>query len=65
MVVLPVPAPVAQNKSKGVGKKLVTFLTHPLTVIGALLLAKLGLDLFAQHKLDQIKKEETASKEEN
>ena len=48
---MPVQAAVQRkNKRKGQGRR---FFTHPLFIAGSLLLARFGLDLFAQTILEK------------
>ncbi len=48
-------APAEQKTNSGLILRAKKFFKHPLTVAGALLVARFGFDLYAQHKLDCIK----------
>jgi len=57
--------PVEQKTSKELVSRLKKFLKHPLTVAGALLLARFGIDLYTQRKLDSVNKKKRQTEEEN
>ena len=60
-----VPVEQKQKTNKEAFLKLKNFLKHPLTIAGALLLARFGIDLYAQNKLDRVNKKRKQPEEEN